>query len=163
MARWTAFNAVGLAGLIVQLGVLVLLTHARVPVALATALAVEAAVLHNFFWHQRWTWRDRPSGGPRATLARLIRFHAVNGIVSLVGNVGITVILVRAGVHPLLANLVAILACSIINFSAGEWLVFRQHSALSVTGFSERGSRTPWATTSLSRTGGRPSRRRRCR
>ncbi len=25
----------------------------------ATALAVEMAVLHNFFWHRRWTWADR--------------------------------------------------------------------------------------------------------
>ena len=25
----------------------------------ATGLAVEAAVLHNFMWHRRFTWRDR--------------------------------------------------------------------------------------------------------
>ena len=29
------------------------------PLALATALAVEAALLHNFVWHQQVTWRDR--------------------------------------------------------------------------------------------------------
>ena len=125
MARWTTFNAVGLAGVVVQLGVFALLTHARVSVALATALAVEAAVLHNFFWHQRWTWRDRPSAGSRATLARLLRFHAVNGIVSLVGNIAITVALVRSGLHPVLASLASIVACSGINFVAGEVLVFR--------------------------------------
>jgi putative flippase GtrA len=123
--RWTTFNVVGLAGLVVQLGVLALLTRARVPVPLATALAVEAAVLHNFFCHQRWTWRDRPSVGSRATFARLARFHAVNGIVSLVGNVAITVALVRVGLHPVIANLASIIACSVVNFAAGEWLVFR--------------------------------------
>ena len=26
-------------------------------------IAVEAAVLHNFGWHERWTWRDRPRAG----------------------------------------------------------------------------------------------------
>ena len=121
------FNGVGLAGVGVQLGVFTLLAAGLgLPIALATAVAVEAAVLHNFAWHQRWTWRDRPSSGPRATLARLLRFHAVNGIVSLVGNVVITLALVRAGADPPLANLAAIIICSLINFAAGEWLVFRQ-------------------------------------
>jgi putative flippase GtrA len=133
VARWTIFNAVGLAGVVVQLGMLTVLTHANLPIALATAIAVEAAVLHNFAWHQRWTWRDRPSSGPRETLARLLRFHAVNGLISLVGNVVITAALARAGADPLLANLAAIITCSLINFSAGEWLVFAvcgQHSSV---------------------------------
>ncbi len=100
----------------VQLAVLSGLTKwLDVPVALATAAAVEAAVLHNFFWHQRWTWHDRPTQGTRETLARLRRFHAVNGLVSLVGNVVITSALVHAGVHPVAANIIAILACSIVN------------------------------------------------
>jgi putative flippase GtrA len=29
------------------------------PYLAATALAVEAAVVHNFFWHERFTWADR--------------------------------------------------------------------------------------------------------
>ena len=120
-----AFNGVGLAGVLVQLGVVTLLTQVRLPIALTTVLAVECAVLHNFAWHQRWTWRDRPSAGPRETVARLLRFQAVNGLVSLVGNVAITVTLTHAGVHPVVANIVAIMACSFINFTAGERLVFR--------------------------------------
>jgi putative flippase GtrA len=59
--RWAAFNAVGLAGVAVQLACLALLVHAGSHYLAATALAVEAAVLHNFLWHQRWTWRDRPA------------------------------------------------------------------------------------------------------
>lgn len=125
-ARFAAFNVVGLAGVGVQLGVLAPLTRMLgVPVALATIIAVEAAVLHNFFWHQRWTWRARPSSGPRETIERLVRFHALNGLVSLVGNVTITVALAHTGVDPLAANLVAIVACSFINFTTGELLVFR--------------------------------------
>jgi putative flippase GtrA len=124
--RWVRFNLVGLAGVALQLGVLAALVRFfEAPVALATVLAVEAAVLHNFVLHQRWTWRDRPSSGPRATVRRLLRFQAANGLVSLVGNVVITVALVRAGLHPIAANLVAIVVCSSINFTAGEWLVFR--------------------------------------
>jgi putative flippase GtrA len=124
--RWLAFNAVGWVGAAVQLGVLFVLTHAAgIPTPMATAVAVEAAILHNFLGHQRWTWRDRPSAGPRETISRLARFHAYNGVVSLVGNILITSALARAGVDPVLANLAAIVACSLVNFGTGEWIVFR--------------------------------------
>jgi putative flippase GtrA len=124
--RWIKFNVVGLAGAAVQLGTFALLVRwLDVPVALATVPAVEAAVLHNFLLHQRWTWQDRPSTAPGETIRRLLRFQASNGLVSLVGNVAITVALARAGCHPVLANSAAIVICSGINFGAGEWLVFR--------------------------------------
>jgi len=111
---------------VVQLAMLSALTKwLDLPVAVATAAAVEAALLHNFSWHQRWTWRDRPAQGGRETLTRLRRFHAVNGVVSLAGNVIITTALVHAGIHPVAANVVAILACSIVNYTAGDAYVFR--------------------------------------
>ncbi|MBA3638802.1 MAG: GtrA family protein [Acidobacteria bacterium] len=133
LLRWTRFNGVGLAGTVVQLAVLSALTKwLDVPVALATAAAVETAILHNFFWHQRWTWRDRPTQGTRETLARLRRFHAVNGLVSLVGNVIITTALVHAGIHPVAANVIAIMACSIVNYTAGDACVFRTSAGMTV-------------------------------
>ncbi len=58
--RWLAFNFVGAMGILVQIGMLwgsPPALHLRY--LIATALAVEAAVLHNFFWHERWTWADR--------------------------------------------------------------------------------------------------------
>ncbi|HZA35631.1 MAG TPA: GtrA family protein, partial [Vicinamibacterales bacterium] len=62
--RWVSFAGVGLMGFGVQVAVLGLLTAgAGLATAAATAIAVEAAVLHNFVWHERWTWRDRARGG----------------------------------------------------------------------------------------------------
>jgi putative flippase GtrA len=130
VSRWAAFNAVGLAGVAVQLGLLAALVHAGTHYLLATALAVEAAVLHNFLWHQRLTWRDRPAASGRGVAARLARFHALNGIVSLVGNVALMALLAgRLHVDPLVANLIAIVTCSIVNFAASERLVFRSSAA----------------------------------
>ncbi len=55
--RWLRFNAVGLAGIVVQLAALAALKQwTDLPVLAATAIAVEIAVLHNFYWHERWTW-----------------------------------------------------------------------------------------------------------
>jgi len=53
MIRWLKFNLVGGIGIGVQLAVLAALKsglHLNYP--LAITLAVEAAVIHNFFWHE---------------------------------------------------------------------------------------------------------------
>ena len=121
-SRWLTFNAVGALGVAVQLCTLALLVRAEVPLPVATLLAVEAAVLHNFTWHERYTWKGitRPDG----VLARLARFHALNGVISLVGNIAITTALAQAGLHPVLANGAAIAICSTLNFIAADRLVF---------------------------------------
>lgn len=125
--RWLSFNGVGLLGVFVQLTTLGALVHlADVHYLAATAIAVEIAVLHNFAWHQRWTWRDRPSRSDRATLARLGRFHLLNGTVSMIGNLGLMAILTGGlGMDPVPANAIAIVSCSVVNFIGSEALVFR--------------------------------------
>jgi putative flippase GtrA len=122
--RFVRFNGVGLIGFAVQLGVLGCLLHVGLPYLLATALAVEASVLNNFVWHERWTWRDRPASG-RMRLIRFIRFHLLNGLVSLGGNVLIVWALVgEAGLHPVLGNVIAVLACGIVNYFGADRVVF---------------------------------------
>ena len=129
--RWIAFNGVGSLGIVVQLGVLaILVRHFDVPYLWATAVAVECAVLHNFLWHQRWTWRDRPSGRAAQIAGRLLRFHALNGFVSLVGNLAIARVMTgELHADPLASNIAAIIVCSIVNFAASELLVFRRVGA----------------------------------
>lgn len=122
--RFVKFNSVGVAGFVLQITVLAALLYAGVHYLAATALAVESAVLHNFFWHERWTWRDRPAAG-RGRLHRLWRFHALNGLVSLAGNVALMRLFVGTfGVPPIPANLLAVLACALVNFFASDRLVF---------------------------------------
>ena len=124
--RWITFNGVGILGFLVQLIVLSgLIRLLAVHYLVATVIAVEAAILHNFFWHQRHTWRDRPSAGA-LTRRRLVRFHLLNGTVSLAGNALVMLLLTGSlGVDPIRANVVAVLACSIVNFFGSEMLVFR--------------------------------------
>src|SRR4051812_43404285 len=88
--RRVCFQNVGLAGGALQLGLLALLPRAGWPYLPATLLAVELTVLHNLAWHERWTWRDRPTGAARERVALAARFHSVNGVVSLVGNMTLT-------------------------------------------------------------------------
>ena len=133
--RWLAFNGVGVLGVGVQLGLLTFLVHGlSLHYLVATAIAVEITVLHNFIWHQQWTWRDRPSPSAAAVARRLARFHLLNGTVSLFGNLAImTVLCGTLRIDPVAANVVAIGVCSMLNFVASEVLVFKT-SSVAITG-----------------------------
>src|SRR5213080_3338275 len=92
LQRFARFSAVGAGGVIVQTVTLgVLLRIAGMHYLTATAVAVEASVLHNFVWHRRWTWADRPKS--RAVVC-LLRFNATNGVMSLIGNLTLMFLLV---------------------------------------------------------------------
>jgi putative flippase GtrA len=120
--RWMKFNAVGAVGIGVQLAVLTALkSGVGLNYLLATALAVEAAVLHNFYWHERFTWADRPA---KDRLHCLLKFNLTTGLFSIVGNVVFTKLLVRAGLTYLTANAISIALCSLINFALNDRLVF---------------------------------------
>jgi len=123
---WLKFNMVGLLGMTVQLTALTLLTSGfRVNYLTATALAVEGAVIHNFIWHECWTWLDRTKGDASGTLRRLLRFHLANGAISIAGNLGLMWLLVsRLHLHYFVANVMAIGTCAILNFLASDRLVF---------------------------------------
>lgn len=123
IGRVARFSAVGALGIVLQMSLLWLLARCGIQYVLATAIAVEGAVLHNFLWHQRFTWIDRPSN--RFAGKRLLRFHLSNGAVSLIGNVLAMRGLVGALGMPLLpANLLSIGACACINFLLSDRWVF---------------------------------------
>ena len=116
--RWFKFNAVGALGIAVQTAAMGLLVHAvGLHYLIATPLAVEAAVVHNFFWHRRWTWADRRDGTASQFGRAFWRFHLTTGVVSIGGNLFFMRILAGFfGIEPVLANLVAIALCSVLNY-----------------------------------------------
>ena len=122
--HWLKFNAVGAIGIVVQLAALAILKSLlHMEYLLATALAVEVAVLHNFIWHQRWTWADR--AGTTAA-ARLVRFNLSTGTVSVAANLLFMRLLVgQLHMQYLLANLSSIAAASLANFLLSDLVVFR--------------------------------------
>ena len=132
--RWIKFNFVGGVGIAVQLAALALFrSWVKLDYLLATALAVEIAVIHNFLWHERFTWADRPARRWRHSLFRLAKFNASNGAVSLLGNLGLMWVLVGGlKVNYVVANCFAIAVCSVVNFWLGDRFVFEsQADALS--------------------------------
>jgi putative flippase GtrA len=126
--RWLKFNVVGALGIVVQMGAIVLLFRVlHLNYMLATGLAVETAVLHNFAWHERYTWKHLPRGAARDVAWRLVRFHAGNGAISILGNLALMRLFVGSlHIHYLIASGLAIALCSLLNFAASEWFVFRK-------------------------------------
>lgn len=136
LRRWMKFNAVGGVGIAVQLGALaVFRSWMKLDSLWATALAVEIAVIHNFVWHERFTWADRPARRRVQSLIRLVKFNGSNGAVSILGNLMLMRLLAgQLKLHYLVSNLIAGALCSLANFLLGDRVVFgveRSRAAIS--------------------------------
>jgi putative flippase GtrA len=121
--RWVRFSAVGATGIVVQVLILALLLRGvGLHYLAATAIAVEASVLHNFVWHHRWTWADRRGA---SVAVMLVKFNLTSGAMSIVGNLVLMAIFVAgAGLNAVVANMMTIAICSIVNFAVSDRVVF---------------------------------------
>jgi dolichol-phosphate mannosyltransferase len=137
IARYFRFSAVGILGIGVRLAVVAAMVDLLgLHYLVGTAIGVEASLVHNFVWHERWTFRTpatpgapaRPGLPPGAgsVATRFVAFHAGSGLVSMIGTLAVMPALVGwIGLHYLAANLVAIGITSFGNFLLNDRLVFR--------------------------------------
>ena len=130
--RFWRFQGVGALGIVVQLAALTFFKESfHLSAAVAAGLAVETAILHNFFWHERWTWkRESGSRNGREIFRLLVKFHLGAGAVSLFTNIVLTGWLAD-GLHwPYLwANLAAIGSAGLLNFLINHRLVFQANGS----------------------------------
>jgi putative flippase GtrA len=124
--RLAAFVTVGAVGFGLQLWLLLWLTRVmHWPYLVATLFAVEAAIVHNFLWHEHWTWSDRPR--TELLRVRFVRFLCGTGLTSLAGNVVVTM----AGVELMhlpeaAANALAVGVTSAANYLVADRWVFNR-------------------------------------
>ena len=123
------FNVVGIVGFALQMAVLRLLQYCAprwvgVHPLLASAIAIEICLIHNFIWHRLYTWRERSEGRP--WLWQCVRFHLSNGAISIAGGAVIVHLLIHnPHITLMVANVIAVLICAVANFFAGNDWVFR--------------------------------------
>ena len=117
------FYFVGAIGIVVQVLVLAgLKSGLNLNYLAATLLAVEAAVIHNYLWHERFTWADR---NDQAAFMRFLKFNFGSGAISLMGNVvGMAMLAGVAKINYVVANVVSVAGCSLVNFLVSDRLVF---------------------------------------
>ena len=123
--RWTLFALVGLAGFVVQLGLIAALTRRfGWHPALATAVAMQVVLAQNYLAHSRWTWADRPMLTRRERMIRPLRYQGTKTL-TLGLNVLLTSALVTyAGLAPEVGNTIAVGLCAIVNYAAADALIF---------------------------------------
>ena len=123
-ARWLRFNVVGVMGFVLQTAMLSMLVRwAGLATGLAITIAVLAAVSHNFFWHEHFTWPDLPR---ETRLKRWFSFHLSTGVVSILSNVVVTMaVMAVTGLPVVASNVVAVAIVSVANFWVNDRLVFR--------------------------------------
>jgi putative flippase GtrA len=132
--RWIRFNLVGAMGFALQtLALWLLVTAAGLSAGVAITIAVLAAVSHNFVWHEHFTWPK-----PREKrFNRWLAFHVSTGVVSVLTNLGITMIVMTAtGLAVVPANIIAVALASFANFWINDRLIFRSALALNKSGGS---------------------------
>lgn len=133
--RWIRFNLVGAMGFLLQtLALWLLVRGAGLTAGVAITIAVLAAVSHNFVWHERFTWPNLPR---EQRFERWLAFHVSTGLVSLLANLGITMIVMTAtGLSVVPSNIIAVAFASFANFWINDRLVFRSVPAVNRSGES---------------------------
>lgn len=117
------FLAVGLSGTIVNLGILFVLANLGMDHLLAALVATELSIINNFFWNDRWTFKQ-PGGAKSSGLARFLRFQAFASITAVM-TLGLFSLFNQGfKFHYLLAQFCAIGIATMVNFSINGWLTW---------------------------------------
>jgi putative flippase GtrA len=74
----------------------------------------------SFLANRHWTWRDEPVPFGRAWC----RFNGQK-VITILANLAIYAVMVRAGVNYLAANAATTALFTIVNYAAAHWWVFR--------------------------------------
>ena len=124
--RLVKFHLVGAIGIGVQLSFLFLFKSVmHLNYLVSTGLAVECAVVHNFLWHEHFTWSDRREGSA-GRMRRLVRFNLTIGMISIVGNLLLMRLFVGTmHLQYMAGNVLTIGLCSLANFWTSDRMVFQ--------------------------------------
>jgi dolichol-phosphate mannosyltransferase len=119
VGRFLRFAAVGLSGLVVDMGALYLLFDVLgMGLTRSAILAAELAIINNFVWNDRWTFADlsQKQRSKRMTIKRFLKFN----VICVMGLI-LKVLLLNFffnGLHlsPYVANFLAIAVVTFWNF-----------------------------------------------
>jgi len=118
LARFLKYCLVGASGVLVNMGLLWLLTEVGGLYYLASAaISIETSILTNFTLNDRFTFPDRRARGLSPFLRRLGKFNLVS-LAGLAVNMGVLWTLTSVlGIHYLVSNLVGIAAATLWNYA----------------------------------------------
>lgn len=135
MARWRfiKFGLVGASGTVINIAVLYAAQeyllrgiadfHTRLNYSIA--LAITLATISNFYWNRRLTWRDRRDEVHHSAAYLFLKY-----VMAAALSIAVQTLMTKwlaLYMHYLLANLLAIVLASVVNFVANDRLTFRRN------------------------------------
>jgi dolichol-phosphate mannosyltransferase len=126
--RISKFGTVGLSGVVVNAGLLFLLTEKlKIDYKISALISIELSIANNFCWNTLWTWSDKKINGQKKVFARFIKFQISSLFSAYVVNYSILIGLTELAHFPYyLSNIIGIVFGSFLNFIFGHFWVFRR-------------------------------------
>ncbi len=115
--RFVKFCIVGLSGVVVNMGILWLLTRfAGLQYYISSLFAIEASIVSNFAFNDYFTFADRRTGKTKSYISRLLRFNVTCAAGAGI-QYGLLVLFTSViGVYYLLSNLIGIAVATLWNY-----------------------------------------------
>ena len=111
--RFIKFNTVGLSGVVVNEGILLLLTLTGIYYLYASASAIEISIISNFILNDFWTFRDRRHGH---IFTRLVKFNGLM-LIGLAVNLAILYFATSyLGINVAISNLGGIAGAFLVRY-----------------------------------------------
>lgn len=121
--RFQKFIVVGSIGLIVNQGLLFLLTDfGGARLSFASPAAIFASMVVTFVLNEAWTWHDRGSGPIKS---RIALYFPINLVGLLINFTVLSLLVNHAGWHYLLANLIGAGCAAVWNFVLNNMVTWR--------------------------------------
>lgn len=126
LLRFVKFCLVGLSGVLVNMGLLWLLTEFTGLFYLASAaISIETSIISNFTLNDYFTFPDRRLPGAKSFLGRLLKFNLVS-LAGLAINLGVLGLLTQVfGIYYLLSNICGIAVAMLWNYLVNTWWTWR--------------------------------------
>jgi dolichol-phosphate mannosyltransferase len=123
------FCVVGTSGVIVNMGLLIVLTRLfGIVLEYASPIAIEISIISNFILNNIWTFRARTIKS--SLLKRFARFHVVAFSAGIVNYVILLSLHYAAGIVDIIANLIGIAAATIVNYVLNSRWTWKKYPEL---------------------------------
>jgi dolichol-phosphate mannosyltransferase len=126
LVRFAKFCLVGLSGILVNMGLLWLMTEvAGLFYLLSAAISIETSIVSNFILNDFFTFPDRRLRGAKPFFSRLLKFNLVS-LIGLALNMGVLLLLTNVfGIYYLISNLFGIAAATLWNYLFNTWWTWK--------------------------------------
>lgn len=125
--RFIVFTMVGISGIVVNNLILyILIEFLFLHISIASLIAIQIAIFNNFIWNRKFTWKDRDMQGWDAIRKGLIKFTLVSWIAGGLNWLILLLLDYTTELHYIIANLIAILLASILNYLLNDFWTFKE-------------------------------------